>query len=302
MTCRSSGVIAAVATAYVLAALACLQWQLPGTNATPVWLPSGIGFVAVLRLGWRGALGVYLGAAVANSLTLPIHAWAALLIAIGNTAEHVVAVRLLRPRVRVTDDCRLLFLSGGSYPRIIRAAVAGSAIAGAWGPGVLWLTGSTDGAIPFWQVAATWALGDLDGMLLAAPLAYQVGAVLRSFHTWRLLGLIAWTFAVFHDPHRDHAPLAYLVMPAVAWIAFTLYLPGAGAASLAVTAIALPNTIAGRGPFVTSDLPQSLVMLQLFLCVAAGMALAFGSVVQEQMEIQRRISNELSNLKSRTHG
>ena len=93
--------VVAVAAVYYGAARLGLLLQLPGTNASPVWPPSGIGLAAVLLFGLRVWPGIALGAFWANLLTLPSTPagfLVAVAIAAGNTLEHVIA-RLLIGRL-----------------------------------------------------------------------------------------------------------------------------------------------------------------------------------------------------------
>src|SRR5438309_1158190 len=82
-----------LAATYFGAARLGLMLQLSGTNASPVWPPSGIGLAAVLLFGLRAWPGIALGAFLANLLTLPpttAGLSAAGAIAVGNTLEQVV--------------------------------------------------------------------------------------------------------------------------------------------------------------------------------------------------------------------
>src|SRR5947207_15983028 len=88
--------VAGVALAYYAAARLGLVLQLPGTNASPVWPPSGIGLAAVLAFGGRVWPGIYLGAFFANLVTLPeqgleLRLLAASAISVGNTLEPIIA-------------------------------------------------------------------------------------------------------------------------------------------------------------------------------------------------------------------
>src|SRR5690348_17573149 len=88
-----------VALVYYAAARLGLLLQLPGTNASPVWPPSGIGLAAVLLFGLRFWPGIALGAFLANLHTLPptqAGFLAAAAICVGNTLESVLAFLLLR--------------------------------------------------------------------------------------------------------------------------------------------------------------------------------------------------------------
>src|SRR4030095_2268496 len=64
------------------------------TNVSPVWPPTGIALAAVLLLGYRTWPAILIGAFLAN---LPTVSWSvAAVIAIGNTAEALAMVSVLR--------------------------------------------------------------------------------------------------------------------------------------------------------------------------------------------------------------
>ena len=58
--------MALVALVYYAAARLGLLLQLPGTNASPVWPPSGIGLAALMMFGLRVWPGIMLGAFLAT--------------------------------------------------------------------------------------------------------------------------------------------------------------------------------------------------------------------------------------------
>ena len=89
------GRILLLATGYAAAAKASFALAFVNTSIAPVWLPSGLAVVAVVLFGYRMAPGVLLGAFVFNALT-PVPLWVSGVIAVGNTAEAVVAAYLLR--------------------------------------------------------------------------------------------------------------------------------------------------------------------------------------------------------------
>src|ERR1041385_498703 len=90
---------ALLAVAYYTAARLGLVLQLPGTNVSPVWPPSGVALAALLAFGVQLWPGVVVGAFLANFLTLPFGTsglLASIAIAIGNALEQVTAWLLLR--------------------------------------------------------------------------------------------------------------------------------------------------------------------------------------------------------------
>src|SRR4029079_19466072 len=84
--------MAAIGLSYYALARIGLLLQLPGTNATAVWPPSGIGLAAMLLFGLDVWPAIAVAAFFANVLTLPATSAGfigAAAIAVGNTLEHV---------------------------------------------------------------------------------------------------------------------------------------------------------------------------------------------------------------------
>src|SRR5579864_7324137 len=95
-TSRLSVVIAII---YALIAYGSLQLSFEGTNASPVWPPSGIAFTAVWFLGYRVWPGIWLGAFIANMLVFTHQGWTIIpaapvsaLIGVGNSMEALFGV------------------------------------------------------------------------------------------------------------------------------------------------------------------------------------------------------------------
>ena len=87
--------IAAIAVLYHLAARLGLTMASVQTNTSPFWPPAGIAVAALALLGFRVWPGITLGVLVGSLLT-GADALVAVGLAIGNTAEAVVCVYLLR--------------------------------------------------------------------------------------------------------------------------------------------------------------------------------------------------------------
>src|SRR5438093_11677340 len=157
---------ALLALAYYVTARLGLVLQLPGTNASPVWPPSGVALAALLFFGVRLWPGIVVGAFLANFFTLPSGTTgllASIVIAIGSTLEQVTAWLLLRRLVATGsffDKTRSLFWFVATA---LFSCTAGSII----GVAALWSTGivprSINGSAWF-----TWRLGDPAGMLVPA--------------------------------------------------------------------------------------------------------------------------------------
>src|SRR4030095_1030300 len=87
--------IFAVATVYFVAAKIGLSFAYINASVSPVWPPTGVAVAATLLLGYRIWPGIFLGAFVVNLVT-PLPTETAAAIAIGNTAESLCALFILR--------------------------------------------------------------------------------------------------------------------------------------------------------------------------------------------------------------
>jgi signal transduction histidine kinase/integral membrane sensor domain MASE1 len=287
-----AGQIAAVGLAYFATARFGLSFAVHAEQVTVVWPPSGIALATLLVLGGRIWPGVWLGALAANALAHE-GAGAAIAIATGNTLEALAGVWLLR-RVhfherldRVWDVMGLLGL----------AAVLGSTVGATVGA-----TSLCAGGLQPWSAFGglwfVWWLGDAMGILLFAPALLIWGSRPRLRFSRRgaaeavalgaclLLASVASFSGGFAELTGSH--LAYLVFPLLIWAAVRFGSRGAAPAILLVTSVAVALTVRGLGPFGATGPRSRLVMLQVFLSVAALTALVLGAAIAERNDTQRR--------------
>src|SRR2546427_12148230 len=92
---RAIGVIAALATSYVLAGQLGLSFAAVNPSATPLWPPTGLALAALLLFGDRVWPGILIGALAVN-LRVNESFPPALAIPVRNTLEVVVARFLVR--------------------------------------------------------------------------------------------------------------------------------------------------------------------------------------------------------------
>ena len=293
---RSSGLlalrIAGVAIAYVLAARAGLTIDAVGGFATLVWPASGIALAAILLGGYTLWPAIAIGAFVANVLTgaPPL---AAVGIAIGNTAEAMLAVYLLRkvPQFRANlerdRDVLALMVLAACVSTTISATIG---VASLVGTGVI----GSAAAPETWRA---WWIGDLIGDLLMAPLilvwvkwkpsslsrADAVEAVLLA------ISIVAVSLVVFGPPGSiadNTRGREYLLFPPLIWAALRFGIRGSITTAVAVTAIAIAQTAMHRGPFVRPDLHESLLALQTFMGITGGTFLLLGASISQRRRAQ----------------
>src|SRR5712691_11510720 len=164
-----------VAVVYYLAARVGLLLELPGTNSSPVWPPSGIGFAAVMLWGYRVWPGIAVGAFLANLHTLldpDARMVTSIGICVGNTLEHVIGVFLLRRWIGAGSP----FERASDVFRFAGVAAVCCAIASTNGTGQLWLwlwKMRPPEGVKLSNVWLTWWLGDTAGILILAPVIHS---------------------------------------------------------------------------------------------------------------------------------
>ncbi len=288
-----------VAVVYYLAALLGLKLQIPGTNSSPVWPPSGIGFAAVMLWGYRVWPGIALGAFLANLHTLPpttAGLATSVGICVGNTLEHVIGVWLLRGMIAAKNP----FERAGDVFRFAGVAAVCCAIASTNGTANLWLwlwNQTPPEGVKLSNVWLTWWLGDTAGILILAPVIHSwVRSEWRGW--WRsqgleavavLSGLVTFAYVLFGGFFSLAAPVTFLILPGLLWIAFRFGQRESSTAAALVSGIAIWQTIHETGPFALRDpmtqlllLNESLLPLQVFVCTVAVTAVTLAAAVAER--------------------
>ena len=286
--------VAAIALAVVYVAAARLGFQVAflAEQVTTVWAPTGIAQAALLLWGRRLWPAVWLGAFIANaSTTAPL--WTAAVIATGNTLEAVVTAWLLRrdpafdPGLRRLRDTARLIVVGAMVATLISATV---------GVATLCLA-----AIQPWsrfgELWSAWWLGDALGALVITPVILTLARASadrarlpRLDIVMLVLGATAMAQVVFGQALWifGEGLLHYVVFPLVVVAAVRFNQPATALVVLGVSSVAIWNTIHGIGPFASTDVQRSLVVLQTFMAVLAGTGLMLAAAMSERLMGQRR--------------
>jgi PAS domain S-box-containing protein len=279
---RTLTVLLLATGAYYLLARLGLMLALAPSNASPIWPPSGFALVLLLRFGRQLWPAVLAGAFLANlavfqnnnAASLPVLLAVSTTIAIGNTAEALLAHRLLH-RLGIAgiglQTQREVYKFGGVAAI---AAIASAAI------GVLSLELSR--IIPSsltWQVAATWWTGDFIGLLLLAPLAMAI-PLRPARPQWTpaqisfLATLTTATLAVFLN-NSELALVQFLPYCLLFFLALAAVKRWRSMLRLAlaiISSIAIPATVMNHGPFVSGVLHHSLLSLSTYLAITTILA------------------------------
>lgn len=280
----------AVAGLYYIAARLGLLLAFDGTNASPVWPPSGIAVAAVFLLGYRVWPAIAIGALAANLVVFAANQAAAgsaiaavsAVIAAGNTLEALLGVFLLRRLV----GSRSPFDEPQDVFKFALAAVLAGALGASIGTVSLLLSGIAPNGFSA-MVWMTWWLGDVTGILIVAPLiiicrtAPQAEGKPRSRPeiTISLVLLLVLGALIFGGQLIEGSagrPVAYLFLPGIAWAAYRYGSKGVAITAFLITGLAVWATTQGRGPFASGNLNDALIVLECFvgLCSVTGLILA----------------------------
>lgn len=284
--------VAGVALLYFVVAIVGLQFAVVGSTVTLVWPSSGIALVVVLSLGYRMALGIALGALVANAwMGLPILLAGG--IAIGNALEAVMGAWLL---TRFASLRRELDRHRDVFALIVLAAMVSTALSAVVGVGTLTL----GGVVPFESYLSVWMiwwLGDMMGVLMVAPPLLiwlnhppPVLSKLQIVEALLLLAILLIVCTViFSAPElagHGYYPASLAVIPLVVWGALRFEYFGAALVTFLISALAAWGTAHGTGPFVTPSTLASLIGWSIFTNVMAmtGLLIAVSSAAHRHSE------------------
>lgn len=290
---------------YLLLGLITLQPEWFGLNldlSRVVWLGSGVALAAILRLGVRAWPLVFIAEAIVTLITDGSLAYA-LATGTTNSLEAVVAGILLR-RVGVDEGLK----SGVDIAALVvlAAGLSAGVSAGLSTLSLVWFEGA--GWSVFGSVTVLWWLTHANGMVLLAPLimalreprAWSVPRVAEAavaMASVAVLGfLIFWTY----DPATPGRRLLYAPFPLLIWAGIRFGVPGAAAANLILSAVAMGATALDTGPFSTPVLStnERLFQLWLFVAINAITSLVVAGVVEDRKRSGRALERTQQRLRS----
>ncbi len=259
----------------------------PATQVIPVFPAAGFAVAILLKFGWRRFLGwLVLGLLADMCIRGAVSRfW---LVAAGNAAAMLTATLLSE---RFADGVRFLerprsvfmFVLVGAGGFGLCSAVVGMTV-------LVWI-----GFLP-WNLVGRegfiWAVADVVGILLVTP------PLLAWSKNWRLprlsalrktemvalllvgLGVTQLAFSGWPFPPHQYS-LEYLAIPVLMWGAFRFPQRGATTMTLVVGAVAIVNTLVGRGPFAL-HYHAGLILLQMYLGAVSLLVLVLAAGVRER--------------------
>jgi PAS domain S-box-containing protein len=301
---RYAVTVALLAGVYYATARLGLAYASIGHSVSLIWPPSGIAFAALTLLGYRYWPGVFLGAFLANAAT-PVPLWTAGGIAVGNTAEALVAAYLLR---RTAGDRPQLDDLRQVRALILLAAPVGSLCSAVIGTAMLSLAGELPGGLL--PAMAIWWTGDLLGALVVAPAILAWSSPPRQEGSSRpILELVVLCIGALIvaevglgrlvDPNvLRQVDYQYLLFPFVIWAALRFGARGAAVMTLSVAAAAVVHTVGGSGPFVGGTTTNTLFALSSYLAAVAITGLVLAAAVRwERLEATEALAHSEERLR-----
>jgi integral membrane sensor domain MASE1 len=292
----------ALTAVYITVAKLGLRLNGVGSFATLVWPSTGIAFAALLLFGEQLWPAITLGALTVN-LWLGAPPLVGAGIAVGNTLEAVIAVRLLRRYEFAPAMARI----SDVVTYVIWAAIFATTISPTVGVLSLYAGGlvGTDRIADTWFA---WWLGDAIGALVVAPPLLAWGsAPLRSSRPPRIAELIVLCCAllaacvdVFGTAAAASSPLRepFILVAITIWAALRFGQRGTTTTTLVMTAFAVAATALGFGPFAGHPLSDGLALLQVFAASVAVTGLVLCAAIcerQARADELARVNGELSS-------
>ena len=262
---------------------------------SPVWFAAGFALAGVLLHGYRVLPGIWLGGVCALLLyDLPLSA--SLLMALGVTLEAFLAGFLLR---RLTPTHELLtttrymiyFLVIGVVLAPLPSAAIGIATLVfhdiiSWNQfpdGMLtWWIGDAGGNILITSLILAWRLPATSELSKRIP---EVMALAAS-----ILLVCALVFGGLLPGLPNDSPNSYLPFPVLAWAVLRFEHRTVTLSLLLVAGFALLGSYAGMGPFIQSDLNDTMVQLQIYIVTLCATALMTNAIVSERQLATDRLA------------
>jgi signal transduction histidine kinase len=265
---------------------------IPPGNMTAVWLPSPIAWTAMLLVGYRYCLGIWLGDALftLTSLAGTTDAIAKVVIAgtwgaAGSTLEAVLGAFLIQQFL----GTRYPFNRSKDVFRFVLVAMLCPAVNAANGTGIFCLVGLSSWEnfgslwLTFW-IGNTVSVLVFTPALLTALLTWKHYSNIR-FRLWQFIEaafLLLLLLGVVKTAFGFNYPVEYLLFPCLIWAAFRFQQLGATVGIVLISGIAIWGTVQGRGSFLRESLNESLLLLQTFMGAVAVTTLVLASVLEER--------------------
>jgi signal transduction histidine kinase/CheY-like chemotaxis protein len=280
------------------------------SNASPVWPPSGFAFAAILIFGYETWPGILIGAIVANVVVFlhngvtDLHGslLVSAFIAGGNTLEALAGYYFIRgfraQHILTRTRDFSLFIFTALIMCLVSCSIGTISI----------FEAKIIEPENFRNVWFTWWMGDVSGVIILTP-------VLLSFHNFFtnkfvfpkpvnfaiITGvLLIYLLALFNgqlDDLRGRTTI-YLLLIILTWVVFSIAQWQSSLLVIMTAVISIWYTLHGKGPFILNSQNDSLLGLQVFLCVMAIVMMFLSTTLFERRESETQLKNLNVNLEN----
>ena len=275
-------------------------------SATPIWPPTGYALGAVLLLGYRISSAIFFGALIANAITAG-SIGTSLAIATGNALESLVGAYLIN---RWSDGLSTFDTPGGVTRFALICLIPSTMTSATLGVGSLSLGGYADWS-EFRSIWTTWWMGDVAGALVITPAIVLWGTTpLRCLERRELLqscltyaatiavGLVAFSPLLEQSPTRNS--LAFLAILPLMWAALRRNQRDTATTALLLSCFAVWGTMSNAGPFVSSSLNESFLLLLTFMISVSVPSLALSADVAVRRRHEEHVNFVMRELSHRS--
>ncbi|MGY3075906.1 signal transduction histidine kinase/CheY-like chemotaxis protein [Bradyrhizobium sp. LM6.10] len=289
------GSLVAIGAIYLVLAKGGLALASIHPSTTPIWPPTGVALAAVLLRGYWTWPAIFAAALIANATTAGSVA-TAIAIAAGNALEAVVGAYLIN---RWSGGCNTFSSPDSVAKFVLICVVIATPISASIGLTSLTIFGYIEQK-SFADAWITWWLGDVTGALVIAPVIvlwassryhhFERRALLETvgvLTTAAIVGLIAFSPLIEQTPGRD--PLGFLAISPMLWAALRRGPRDTATVALVLAGITIWGTLTGGGPFTTTDLNASFLLVLMFLISITVPSLLLSADVEVRKKAEERL-------------
>ena len=256
---------------------------------SPVFLPVGLAIASVIILGKKPLLGIWIGSFITNALhgsfyenLTGAHLCSIVIISSGSTiAAYVASYTILR----VNKGQHPLYSGETILVLLLLGPILYSTISATIGVTGLILTNIAP-VKNIWTIFQTWWLGDMIGNILIAPLILSWFSIdhynNKKFKTLELLLFSFITIIVCYIVFFQHSDLKYLFLPILFWSVYSFGTKITSLVIIVISLFAITTTVNGVGPFTRDSMNNSILLLDLFLCITSICSLFFSTILNER--------------------
>ncbi|MGC1309861.1 MAG: MASE1 domain-containing protein [Phormidesmis sp.] len=265
------------------------------SGAAAIWPSSGFYLAILMLFGPRLWLPILLSELFANSLLFYQNSPATVIgISLISTLEPLITTWLIKQFI----GNRNLFDRSLHVFKFIMLIVPSPLVTTSLAVAVLCATGQApwEYYTPIWH---TWSISVITGRLIVTPAILAWAKYpwrqfrLRSRSSIEFISLVLCLVIVSKYAFMGN-PVEYMMIPLLLWAAFRFGALESTFLVVTISAIAVVSTVRGFGSFVKPSIPESLLLLQSFVCVIALTTYFLLAVLSEnrQGELKLRAANE----------